>query len=273
MSDPDFSSRRSGDGSLEPHTPKPRKARSLGRTSGKKALALAAVHACSAHSDSENSSETHRSRRRPPSSAPLGGALVSASLSELIDLESGTPDPRARRSGTNSRKEKRPSVREPKRARPRVGLLIALAVCTILFGPIATLASYVRLSSVRRPAGPPSPAADAVTLRSHTLHLSLAGSDRKARMVLPRSADWAIFLAGCKERLQIAAVAQVTDESGDGIHSVRGGGAEGSRLALVLASHPGPDVGRRPDARGQPGRTRAAGRVGRSLRENERHRR
>ena len=60
--------------------------------------------------------------------------------------------------------------------------------------------------------------------RVRILHLSLADSDRrarfKARFVLDENAGWEIFLAGCRERLQVENIRRVADSSGKVILAV-----------------------------------------------------
>jgi hypothetical protein len=50
--------------------------------------------------------------------------------------------------------------------------------------------------------------------RVRILHLSLADSDRRARFVLEENTGWEIFLAGCRERLQVENIRRVADSSG-----------------------------------------------------------
>ena len=50
--------------------------------------------------------------------------------------------------------------------------------------------------------------------RVRILHLSLADSDRRARFVLDEKTGWEIFLAGCRERLQVDNIRRVADSSG-----------------------------------------------------------
>ena len=60
--------------------------------------------------------------------------------------------------------------------------------------------------------------------RVRILHLCLADSDRrarfKARFVLDENAGWEIFLAGCRERLQVENIRRVADSSGKVILAV-----------------------------------------------------
>jgi len=223
--------------SLAPETPE-RRARSLGRAAGSKLLARAHAHAHASDSDSavSDAPRVKRGVSQPSSSKsryeapPLLNSLVAE-----VDLEGGVSDTqrseggRSSRRSTNSRKEKRPQRADRRGGatrRPR-GMLIGLAVCTILFGPIATLVSYLRVTSSPSPDGWPH-APGAWTRRGahaprgpdsapvgRVLHLNLAGSDVKARMVLSRHTDWEAFIAGTKERLKIDHVASVTDHSGE----------------------------------------------------------
>eukprot|EP00900_Chrysochromulina_parva_P002250 jgi/Chrpa1/12025/Chrysochromulina_OHIO_Genome00017277-RA len=56
--------------------------------------------------------------------------------------------------------------------------------------------------------------------RVRILHLSLADSDRRARLKLDENTGWEIFLAGCRERLQVKNIRRVTDSSGEAILAV-----------------------------------------------------
>lgn len=223
-------------------TPEPRRARSLGRSSGQIFLARAHAHASDSDSAMSDAPRVKRGSSFPTGmtrhGSPLPPLPPCGSLAE-VDLENGGASDtvrsdagRGRRSSGNSRKEKRPqrADKRPPTRRP-LGLLTGLAVCTLLFGPIATLLSYMRVPAAPSPDGGPR-ASTAGSRRGgqapsqpdgpagRVLHLSLAGSEIKARMVVPRNLDWAGFVAGTKERLQIEHVAHVTDHSGEGIHSV-----------------------------------------------------
>lgn len=227
--------------SLLQGTPEPRRTRSLGRSSGKSFLARSHGHGSDSDSVTSDVPRVKRGSSQPSSSryeTPMPSLPPCGSLAE-VDLESGgvsdsvrSDAGRGRRSSTNSRKEKRPqrSDRRSSTRRPR-SLLIGLALCTLLFGPIATLLSYMRVPAPPSSGGGPRVSTAGWRRGAHApslpegpegrvLHLSLAGSKVKARMVLPRNVDWAGFVAGTKERLQIEHVAHVTDHSGEGIHSV-----------------------------------------------------
>ena len=111
--------------------------------------------------------------------------------------------------------------------------LTILAVCTVLFGPIGTILTFLLLPStpvgaeadLRRRAGGNGEggAARMPGAASHmrVLHLSLAQTNVKARFVIDERSDWESFLAGCIERLKIGGVAKVTDANGhDQIHTI-----------------------------------------------------
>ena len=100
-----------------------------------------------------------------------------------------------------------------------------LAICTVLFGPIGTVLTFLLLPSDGSGGGAPNGAPGAARppgASSHmrVLHLSLAHSDVKARFVIDERSDWDGFLQGCAERLKIPGVAMVTDATGEGIHSI-----------------------------------------------------
>ena len=52
------------------------------------------------------------------------------------------------------------------------------------------------------------------------VHLSLAGTERRARFVLDDRTAWDAFIAGCKERLQVEHITRVTDSGGEAIFAV-----------------------------------------------------
>ena len=63
------------------------------------------------------------------------------------------------------------------------------------------------------------------------VHLSLSNSDRRARFVLDENTVWEAFLAGCRERLQVAHILKVTDSSGETILAVE------VRAHMLLVGH------------------------------------
>jgi hypothetical protein len=97
-------------------------------------------------------------------------------------------------------------------------------MCTMLFGPVATIATFLFLPSDDGTGGLGDEDGERpVGWNSHmrVLHLSLADSDVKARFVIDERSDWESFLAGCAERLQLVGVERITDASGqDQIHTV-----------------------------------------------------
>ena len=106
--------------------------------------------------------------------------------------------------------------------------LTVLAVCTVLFGPLGTLATFLLLpddliGSRKQPQGHSpghAPVPSSAKPHMRVLHLSLAHSDVKARFVVDERTDWSAFLSGCTDRLKIGSVAMVTDATGEGIHSI-----------------------------------------------------
>ena len=108
--------------------------------------------------------------------------------------------------------------------------LTVLAVCTVLFGPIGTILTFLLLPAEgggdvgrMRRGGPNDAAVRAAAVASHmrVLHLTLAHTNVKARFVIDERSDWDSFLAGCVERLKIEGVQKVTDANGhDQIHTI-----------------------------------------------------
>ena len=190
-----------------------RKASSLGRASGRRARAL--YDESVVHED-----EPTIGRRRGGSSS--ASAPPSSSRTKSYDKSSSSKDRREQ------------STR-------RLRLLTGLAACTILFGPVGTMLSFWLMPddgagsfrfpwSGRPAAAPPGAigrgggvATTAGAAHGHTrvLHLALAGSDARARFVIDEQSSWESFEAGCRERLKISGVARVTDEGGEGIHTIR----------------------------------------------------
>ncbi|KAL3892535.1 MAG: hypothetical protein SGPRY_015039, partial [Prymnesium sp.] len=56
--------------------------------------------------------------------------------------------------------------------------------------------------------------------RVRMVHLILSNSNRRARFVLDENTVWEAFLAGCRERLNVAHIRKVTDSYGDAILAV-----------------------------------------------------
>lgn len=52
------------------------------------------------------------------------------------------------------------------------------------------------------------------------VHLSLAGTDQRARFVLDENTPWDAFVSGCRERLNVGRILRVTDSSGEAIPAV-----------------------------------------------------
>jgi hypothetical protein len=124
----------------------------------------------------------------------------------------------------------RPSRRAPKGQPATTGgwcscrPLTVLALCTVLFGPIGTVLTFLLLPASDAAPDAPGRAHAAnggapsesdggrgggATSHMRVLHLSLAHTNVKARFVIDERSDWASFLAGCVERLKIDAVAKV----------------------------------------------------------------
>ena len=55
---------------------------------------------------------------------------------------------------------------------------------------------------------------------SRVIHLTMADNERKARFVLGADLDWDQFIGGVQERLQLASIARIETEAGEGIMSV-----------------------------------------------------
>eukprot|EP00966_Prymnesium_polylepis_P043515 1009233-Prymnesium_polylepis.1 len=56
--------------------------------------------------------------------------------------------------------------------------------------------------------------------RSRVIHLSLAGSERKARFVLSSEVHWENFLAGVQDRLSLGSISRIETSAGEAIMSV-----------------------------------------------------
>lgn len=104
-------------------------------------------------------------------------------------------------------------------ARPR--LITLLAGCTILFGPVGTVLTFLLIPDApgATVVGESTAAGRAVEQAGHmrVLHLALAGTDVKARFVIDDRSTWETFLAGVMDRLKITRVTRITDGDGDAI--------------------------------------------------------
>ena len=168
----------------------------------------------SALSDSKLS-DSDGQEKKPASLGRASGRRVRSAAREQHDEESGLP----------SREKKKESPSKSKAAGPfRPRMLTILAACTILFGPVGTVLTYMLMPKEN------AASVEAATIR-HTgsasagghmrvLHLALAGTEVKARFVIDDRSTWETVTSGCKERLQIAGVERITDSSGEAIMSV-----------------------------------------------------
>jgi len=107
-------------------------------------------------------------------------------------------------------------------------LLAVLFFC----GPIGTLVSFWllpkeadgadALGQFRHPPGVVDGGAGGSVggTRVRMVHLSLAGTDRRARFVLDENTPWDAFISGCRERLKVERILRVTDSSGEAILAV-----------------------------------------------------
>ena len=129
---------------------------------------------------------------------------------------------------TRDRDSRHPKEKSKNPSTTRYGQRALLAVL-FLCGPIGTVVSFwllpkggdgaeamARHSAMRGGASGNS----ATGPRVRMVHLSLAGSDRRARFVLDENTVWEAFLAGCRERLQVAHIHKVTDSNGEAILAV-----------------------------------------------------
>ena len=94
-------------------------------------------------------------------------------------------------------------------------LLVLLFLC----GPIGTIVTFCLLPMEGSGAEGPDVRHGAAH-RQRVVHLSLVGSDRRARFVLDETTPWEAFIAGCEERLDIGGISRITDSSGDEIRTV-----------------------------------------------------
>jgi len=192
---------------------------SLGRLAGR--ALIEDLRAQSSDIDSDSQSD----------SAPLRKRAATLVDSRIADIECGD-SPWRRAAGKPS--SSKTSAGTGKHGAPRFRLLVVLALCTILFGPVATMVSYLLLGHLRRrpffskpvlqPQGNGALANAPISSSSigptRVLHINLAHSERKARYVIDRHSDWESFVMGCQERLKIGGIARITDASGEGILSV-----------------------------------------------------
>jgi hypothetical protein len=131
-----------------------------------------------------------------------------------------TPKPKR-----DAREKRRSSRRDPDSVPWLKLLLAALFLC----GPIGTVISFWLLPKEEEVdalaslhAMPPSSIGGGATPPGlvRMVHLSLAGTERRARFVLDDRTAWDAFIAGCKERLQVEHITRVTDSGGEAIFAV-----------------------------------------------------
>jgi hypothetical protein len=143
--------------------------------------------------------------------------------------------PSARRSLTplplsSARSEKTKKPRRPAKASPRYSCALSarelMAVLAVI-GPVGTFISLWVL-----PATPPAMmgvsllrqvtgvGAAASVSAGRVIHLSLAGTGRKARYVLPEGARWDDFTFGVQERLRLGGMSRIETSTGEAIMSV-----------------------------------------------------
>ena len=139
------------------------------------------------------------------------------------------PPPRARGSHTprhESRKE-RSTKKSSKGTALKNWQRVMLAVL-FLCGPIGTAVSFYLLPKESDSADTPGLIRGGATgatgaaggTRVRMVHLSLAGTDRRARFVLDENTPWDAFVSGCRERLKVERILRVTDSSGEAILAV-----------------------------------------------------
>jgi len=127
------------------------------------------------------------------------------------------------------RSEKVKKLRRPAKLTPRYSCALSakeLMTMLAVIGPLGTLISLWVL-----PSAPPS-VVGASLLRHVTgvgvgsasagrvIHLSLAGTGRKARYVLPENARWDDFTFGVQERLRLVGMSRIETSAGEAIMSV-----------------------------------------------------
>ena len=154
-------------------------------------------------------------------------------------VTSGESEPERRRRtplplvSPRSTKEKkravRPSTRSPDEPEkiPRYSCVLGvrefMAVLAVI-GPLGTLISLWVLPQGELMDQLPSMRARHMRNRgegaSRVIHLTMADNERKARFVLGADLDWDQFIGGVQERLQLASIARIETEAGEGIMSV-----------------------------------------------------
>ena len=173
------------------------------------------------------------------------------------------PPPRARGSHTprhESRKE-RSTKKSSKGTALKNWQRVMLAVL-FLCGPIGTAVSFYLLPKESDSADTPGLIRGGATgatgaaggTRVRMVHLSLAGTDRRARFVLDENTPWDAFVSGCRERLKVERILRVTDSSGEAIlavedlvhedhiviHATMGGGQAAPSPSPSPSPHPHP---------------------------------
>ena len=137
--------------------------------------------------------------------------------------------PRARGSHTSRHEPRRErSAKKPSKVTALMNWQRVMLAVLFLCGPIGTAVSFYLLPKesdgadapglVRGGTGGSSGAAGGTRVRM--VHLSLAGTDRRARFVLDENTPWDAFVSGCRERLKVERILRVTDSSGEAILAV-----------------------------------------------------
>jgi len=145
------------------------------------------------------------------------GGLLSGSEIERrrVPIPLATP-----RSSKEKRKAPRKDVRRS-RLKCAVGLRELMGLLAVI-GPLGTLISMGVLpqSMDGLPVGMRRVSLRGEGERARVIHLSLAGSERKARFVLSSDVHWENFLAGVQERLSLGSISRIETSAGEAIMSV-----------------------------------------------------
>lgn len=130
----------------------------------------------------------------------------------------------------SARSEKMKKLRRPSKTSPRYSCALSarelMAVLAVL-GPVGTFISLwvlpatppamVGVSLLRQVTGAGAAASGSA---GRVIHLSLAGTGRKARYVLPEGARWDDFTFGVQERLRLSGMSRIETSAGEAIMSV-----------------------------------------------------
>ena len=176
-------------------------------------------------------------RTRPTAQNPSDTSSHERDEQSLRELERQKPPSRSREPHGSRRDRDRSTKQRASSQRPSTLKNWQRVLLAVLFfcGPIGTLVSFWLLPKeadgadalgFRHPPGVVDGGAGGGAggsvggTRVRMVHLSLAGTDRRARFVLDENTPWDAFISGCRERLKVERILRVTDSSGEAILAV-----------------------------------------------------